>query len=88
MTDNMNFFSFYCLIIVNLTKSMIYSKIWFSTTLFLQLIYVRNDSAEQQNSNISFILIQMSLTIYNIQLLPFLFLLCMCLLKIIDFNNN
>lgn len=31
---------------------MIYSKIWFSTTLYLQLIYVRNDSAEQQNSNI------------------------------------
>lgn len=88
MTDNMNFFSFYCLIIVHLTKSMIYSKIWFSTTLFLQLIYVRNDSAEQQNSNISFILIQMSLTIYNIQLLPFLFLLCTCLLQIIDFNNN
>lgn len=52
MTDNMNFFSFYCLIIVNLTKSMIYSKVWFSTTLYLQLIYVRNDSAEQQNSNI------------------------------------
>lgn len=38
--------------IVHLTKSMIYSKIWFSTTLYLQLIYVRNDSAEQQNSNI------------------------------------
>lgn len=65
---------------------MIYSKIWFSTTLYLQLIYVRNDSAEQQNSNISFILIQMSLTIYNIQLLPFLFLLCTCLLQIIDLN--
>lgn len=31
---------------------MIYSKNWFSTTLYLQLIYVRNDSAEQQNSNI------------------------------------
>lgn len=67
---------------------MIYSKIWFSTTLFLQLIYVRNDSAEQQNSNISFLLIQMLLIIYNIQLLPFLFLLCMCLLQVIDFNNN
>lgn len=56
---------------------MIYSKMWFSTTLYLQLIYVRNDSAEQQNSNISFILIQMSLTIFNIQLLPFLFY-CAC----------